>query len=119
MASRPHIAALFRDRILFAHLGSLWQRGTNENINGLLRRYLPKRSDLSVHTPAELQAIEDPSATVRARSSDGRPDPKSSPPHDVLDTATVATAAEPARSTPGFRSPIQYEYDHQKLVQVA
>jgi transposase, IS30 family len=57
MAEHERLAARLAIRVFFADPYSPWQRGTNENTNGLLRQYLPKGTDLSGYTQRELNAI--------------------------------------------------------------
>ena len=57
MARHKDLAALTGLRVYFADPHAPWQRGSNENTNGLLRQYLPKSTNLSVFSQAELDAI--------------------------------------------------------------
>ena len=57
MALHEQIAALTRFRIYFCDPHSPWQRGTNENTNGLLRQYFPKHTPLSGHSARDLHQV--------------------------------------------------------------
>jgi len=59
MALHQQIAVAADCEIYFCDPHSPWQRPSNENTNGLLRQYLPKGTDLSVHSPQRLAEVAD------------------------------------------------------------
>jgi IS30 family transposase len=59
MASHAQIAVSADLDIYFCDPHSPWQRGSNENTNGLLRQYFPKGTNLAAHSREQLQAVAD------------------------------------------------------------
>jgi transposase, IS30 family len=89
MARHARIAAT-GIQVYFADPYAPWQRGSNENINGLLRQYLPKGTDLSQHSTEQLQAIAD-ELNDRPRKRFGYHTPREQLDKLLADNHTVAT----------------------------
>jgi len=59
MSAHAQFKVETRIPVFFADPQSPWQRGSNENTNGLLRQYFPKGTDFATVTSAELDAVAD------------------------------------------------------------
>ena len=68
MVEWDHLESLVGIDVFLSAPHSPWDRPTNENGNGLLRRYVGKGTDLGVYTPADLRVIETRLNTMPRRS---------------------------------------------------
>jgi IS30 family transposase len=59
LAAHRHLAVAADVQVYFCDPHSPWQRGSNENTNGLLRQYFPRGMDLSVYSQAALNRVAD------------------------------------------------------------
>jgi IS30 family transposase len=58
-AEHPRIAKTLKTHFYFAHPYSAWERGTNENTNGLVRQYFSKKTDFSKMALSETKLAVD------------------------------------------------------------
>ncbi len=94
LAQHRQITMSTKMAIYFCDPHSPWQRGSNENINGLLRQYFPKGTDLSVHSAQRLVEVAT-ELNERPRKTLGRITPAHAMQRLLLDpeSPVVATTA--------------------------
>jgi transposase, IS30 family len=103
MAAHRQVSVAADCAIYFCDPHSPWQRGSNENTNGLLRQYFPKGTDLSAHTPQHLQAVAD-ELNGRPRKTLGWKTPAEAL-AEFLDSQAALPAGTPRRLTPPLTYP--------------
>ena len=105
LALHQQITASTGTGVFFCDAHAPWQRGSNENINGLLRDYFPKGTDLSVHTAEDIQRVAARSTTGLARRSAGAdpqtssPTPASPPESNAPEPRTRASTLGPSHDS--------------------
>lgn len=89
MAKHLDVTSDTGTKIYFCDAASPWQHGSNENVNGLLRQYFPKSTNLSIHTARGLARVglelnRRPRIVLNDRS-----------PHELF-TALLASPSQPS-----------------------